>query len=209
MNSNSPRRAGAIGVHSVNRFIFSVPHLDEARRFKGPNGPREFLDAFALSCSPANAFLVKGRPAGPLHAYINADSWTDEPFAQGVVLVGDAAGWNDPIIGLGLSITYRDVRIVSEILKSTTDWSPGAFASYAVERAERMRRLRFAASITAGLDMEFTDAAKARRRRHFQRTAENPMLGAHALAVMAGPEAAPAQLFTEEHRAAVLGIAEA
>ena len=33
MNSISARRTGAVGVHSVNRFVFSVPHLEEARRF--------------------------------------------------------------------------------------------------------------------------------------------------------------------------------
>ena len=58
-----------------------------------------------MACSPPNRSLVGGRPAGPLFSYFNNDSWTDEPFAPGVVLVGDAAGWNDPIIGLGLSIT--------------------------------------------------------------------------------------------------------
>ena len=33
MNSNSQRRAGVIGVHSVHRFVFSVPLLEEARNF--------------------------------------------------------------------------------------------------------------------------------------------------------------------------------
>ena len=58
-----------------------------------------------MSCSPNNRHIVAGSPAGPLFSYFNADSWTDEPFAPGVVLVGDAAGWNYPIIGLGLTIT--------------------------------------------------------------------------------------------------------
>lgn len=179
--------------------------LGEARRFKGEDGPRKFLDAFALTCSPANAALVAGRPAGPLFSYVNADSWTDAPFAEGVVLVGDAAGWNDPIVGLGLSITYRDVRIVSDILTGGEDWSPAAFAPYAEERAERMRRLRFAASIQAALDMEFGPEAKARRRRHFDRSAADPSIGLHGVAVMAGPEIPPAEYFTEESRARVLG----
>ena len=59
--------------------------------------------------------------------------------------VGDAAGWNDPILGLGLSITYRDVRIVSDLLLGDDDWASLSFAPYAEERAERMRRLRFVA----------------------------------------------------------------
>ena len=179
--------------------------LGETGRFKGPDGARRFLDAFAMRSSPDNRYLVAGRPAGPLHSYVNADAWTDEPYGPGVVLIGDAAGWNDPIIGLGLSITYRDVRLVSEILKSTDRWTPESLAPYGEERRERMRRLRFAAGLTSALDMEFDDAARERRRRHYERVAADPSLGLHGLAVMAGPEAAPAEIFTPEHRARVLG----
>ena len=181
--------------------------LSEARRFKGEEGPRRFLDAFALSCSPENRHIVSGRPAGPLFSYINADSWTDRPYGPGVVLVGDAAGWNDPIIGLGLSITYRDVRIVSDILKASDDWSVAAFAPYGEERAERLRRLRFAGQLQSALDMEFDDAAKARRHRYHELGAADPTLKLHGVAVMAGPEVAPAEIFTEAHRARVLGTA--
>ncbi|MGH6996986.1 MAG: FAD-dependent oxidoreductase, partial [Phenylobacterium sp.] len=178
--------------------------LDQAQRFKGADGARRFLDAFDLGCSPANRCLTAGAPAGPLFSYVNADSWTDQPYGPGVVLVGDAAGWNDPIIGLGLSITYRDVRIVSELLKASDDWERLDFAPYGEERAERMRRLRFAAKLQSALDMEFGEAARARRRRHFERAAADPTLRLHSLAVMAGPEAAPPETFTEAHRARVL-----
>lgn len=183
--------------------------LDQARRFQGPDGARRFLDAFAVACSPGNARLVAGRPAGPVGAFINADSWTEKPFAMGAVLVGDAAGWNDPIIGLGMSITYRDVRIVSDLLKSVPAGRVPDFSSYAAERAERMRRLRFTARIQAALDMEFGPEAAARRKNLHDRALADPGLKAHAFAVMAGPETVPAELFTEAHRARVLGLAEA
>jgi 2-polyprenyl-6-methoxyphenol hydroxylase-like FAD-dependent oxidoreductase len=179
--------------------------LDEARRFKGAEGPRRFLDAFGMECSPQNRHIVAARPAGPLFAYINADAWTDEPFTQGAVLVGDAAGWNDPIIGLGLSITYRDVRIVSDILLASDDWSPKAFAPYGEERAERMRRLRFAARIQSAIDMEFGEAAAARRHSYHTRGETDPSLRMHGVAVMAGPEMAPPEIFTQAHWDRVMG----
>lgn len=179
--------------------------LEQRKRFSGDGGPRQFLDSFRMESAPHNAALADASPAGPLFAYFNNDSWTDVPFVPGFVLIGDAAGWNDPIVGLGLSITYRDVRIVSDILKSTEDWSPAALAPYADERRERMRRLRFAASLQAALDMEFGETARERRRSYYARAAEDMSLGLHGVAIMAGPEMAPADLFTDAHRARVLG----
>jgi 2-polyprenyl-6-methoxyphenol hydroxylase-like FAD-dependent oxidoreductase len=184
--------------------VYGSYALDDRRRFAGEDGARAFLEAFRMECSPDNRFIADGKQAGPLRSYFNNDSWTDKPFAKGVVLIGDAAGWNDPIIGQGLSITYRDVRIVSERLKGASVWSEALFAPYAEERTERMRRLRFAAEITSALDAEFGDAARERRRLYHARSAADPMLKAHGLAVMAGPEILPPELFTPEHRARVL-----
>ncbi len=182
---------------------FPIAHR---RRFTGPEGVAAFLGAFQVACAPDNRRLAQARPAGPLLTYFNNDAWTDEPFAPGAVLVGDAAGWNDPIIGQGLSITYRDVRLVSDILKVSADWSPAAFAPYAEERAERMRRLRFAAAITATSDAEFGPQAAERRRRQHEAGATDPSLKLHTLAVMAGPEACPPEAFTAEHRARVMAV---
>ena len=188
--------------------VYGSFSLKDRARFTGPEGPRRFLDSFRMACNPNGARIAEGRPAGPLRAYINSDTWTDEPYAQGAVLVGDAAGWNDPLIGLGLSITYRDVRIVSDLLAGSEDWSPELFAPYAEERRERMRRLRFVARLTASLDAEFGDKARARRQSYFERAAADPMLGARGMAIMAGPETAPPEVFTAAHRALVLGDIE-
>ncbi len=49
--------------------------------------------------------------------------------------IGDAAGHNDPIIGQGLSITYRDVRIVRDLMLENRDWTPAIFRPYADERS--------------------------------------------------------------------------
>jgi len=170
---------------------------DQPARLAGESGQQAFLDAFRLKSVPGSEHLANARPAGPCHSYPNEDTWTDEPYAGGVVLVGDAAGHNDPIIGQGLSITYRDVRTVRDVLLASNDWSPAAFAAYGEERRERMRRLRFSATLQSRLENEFGPDAEARRGRAFERRAQDPMLMLPALATMLGPERLPAAAFED------------
>ena len=178
--------------------------LDQRGRFRGDDGAQKFLNAFRFESAPLNEAIVDGTPAGPLHAYFNHDSWTEAPSAEGAVLIGDAAGWNDPINGLGLSITYRDVRMVSDALKASMPGAKPDFRDYAIERSERMRRLRFAGHLQAMIDMEFGDEAKARRVAYLQRRAADPTVGIHGTAILAGPETVEAEFFTEAHKAFVM-----
>ena len=171
---------------------------DQPQRFTGPNGQRAFLDAFRLTCMPLSEHLRGATPAGPCHSYPNEDAWTDEPFAPGMVLVGDAAGWNDPILGQGMSVTYRDVRIVSELLLAHEDWATLSFAPYAEERRERMRRLRVAASAQSVIENEFGEEARQRRRRVGQRRATDLMFMATLFAAFTGPESVPAEALAED-----------
>lgn len=181
--------------------------LADRHRFTGPEGTARFLAAFRLSCVPESDRLARATPAGPCAGYTNEDTWTEEPFADGVVLIGDAAGHNDPIIGQGLSIALRDVRLVSELLLATREWSTGLFAPYSAERRERMRRLRFTAALTATLTAEFGTAATERRRRANDRMRADSTLQVAQAVPFIGPEAAPAELFTEETWERILGPA--
>ena len=173
---------------------------EQTQRLTGDGGQRAFLDAFKLDSLPGNDAIVNATPAGPAAAYPNEDAWTDTPYAEGCVLIGDAAGWNDPIIGQGLSITYRDVRIVRDILLASDDWAKADFTLYAEERRERMRRLRFSAMWASTLENEFGDEAKARRARAQERLAANPMYLLPQLAVLTGPESVPAPAFEDSLR---------
>lgn len=177
---------------------------DQSDRLAGVDRQQAFLDAFRIDCLGGSEHLSNATPAGPCNSYPNEDAWTETPYADGMVLIGDAAGWNDPIIGQGLSITYRDVRIVSEILLGGDDWRREAFAPYADERAERMRRLRFVAALLATLDNEFGEEATARRRRASERQQEDPTLRLPLLAAIAGPEVPPAFVFEDELRERLL-----
>ncbi len=172
--------------------------LEQKGRLAGPEGPSRMLDAFRVKSIPRVESLVNARPAGPCFVYPNQDTWTDVPAAPGVVLIGDAAGRNDPITGQGLSITHRDVRLVSEALLSGQAWAPALFEPYATERRERMRRLRFSARMSSVRDAEFTPAARARRGRLHQRSRENPALFSALITPMVGPEALPNEAYSDE-----------
>ena len=166
----------------------------------GADAAANFLSAFHIPTLPAAEAIANARPAGPCHAYGNEDAWTDSPVADGLVLIGDAAGHNDPIIGQGLSITFRDVRLVRDLLLASSDWSPATLAPYADERRERMRRLRFVAALASSLENEFGPAAEARRIRARALQAEDSTLLFWFMAAFVGPDALPASAFDQSVR---------
>ena len=68
-----------------------------------------------------------------------------------------------------------------------------------------MRRLRFVAALQAASTWSSARPPRRAARSLFERAAADPSLRAHAFAVMAGPEALPPEMFTDAHRARVLG----
>ena len=177
--------------------LYACYALAERGRFSGPNAAANFLDAFRVPTLPYANDLAGGRVAGPCQGYPNADAWVDDPTAPGVVLVGDAAGHNDPTIGQGLSITLRDVRLVAEALSGSAEWGAGLFDHYVAERRERMRRLRFTARLWSKLRCEFDAEAAQRRVAFMERVARYPAAGRPMLTPMIGPVAQSDEAFGE------------
>ncbi|HYW22709.1 MAG TPA: FAD-dependent monooxygenase [Terriglobales bacterium] len=165
-------------------------------RFAGAGGPAAFLRAYRLRSVPQSDSLAGATVAGPCATLEGDDTWTAEPFVEGVALIGDAAGYNNPLIGQGLSLALRDVRVLSEILLGGSDWSPPALRPYAVERAVRMRRVRVVASAFAGLVAQYTPDTPGRRRAFRERIATDRTLAAPMMAMYAGPETAPPEAFS-------------
>jgi 2-polyprenyl-6-methoxyphenol hydroxylase-like FAD-dependent oxidoreductase len=185
------------------RLYLGFP-LEQKTRLAGREGPQRFLEAFRLKSVPGSDALAAGRPIGPCLVYPNNDTWIDAPYAQGVLLIGDAAGRNDPITGQGLSITHRDVRIVRDLLLSERHWTPDTFASYGEERKERMRRLRVAARISAIVEAEFDDAARSRRHRVAEKRRAMAPESLAMLTPFVGPDTLPAECYSDEAVAALL-----
>lgn len=178
---------------------------EQRTRLIGPEGPRRFLDAWRLDCVPHASAIADANPISPCITYPNNDAWVDDPVRDGVVLIGDAAGRNDPITGQGQSITHRDVRLVRDALLNDRHWTPATFGDYVTERRERMRRLRIVARMVSIRESEFTDAARRRRLEIHERIAANPMLGIPFGAAFAGPDAIPSEAFEDAFVEHVMG----
>jgi 2-polyprenyl-6-methoxyphenol hydroxylase-like FAD-dependent oxidoreductase len=145
--------------------LYACCDFADRKRFAGPSREALLLQAFSLNCLPYAERILAGTPISSFNSYSNEDHWVDDPTADGVVLIGDAAGHNDPVTGQGVSITVRDVRIVSDILMAKKNWSKSDFVPYVEERSERMRRLRIAGRLATQIRVEFGTDAKARRAR--------------------------------------------
>ena len=186
--------------------LYLLHDIAQKGRFAGPTRQADFLAAYQLRCIPDSAMFGAARPAGPCAFYPMNDSWTDQPYAPGAVLIGDAAGWNDPIVGQGLSIALRDVRIVADILRSTEDWRPASFADYGEERRERMRRLRVAARVETDIRATFSPLGNARRRAYLSLMATDLVLAGPLLTLQLGPEKLPAESFEQPNIDRILAL---
>jgi len=125
------------------------------------------------------------------------DTWTETPFADGIVLIGDAGGYNGPIIGQGLSMALRDVRSLSELLLDEREWPRAIFEHYGEQRSEALRRMRVTAAFRALLSARFGREAAARRAQFRDRARKDLRLGNVSVATHLGPDRSPAWVFNE------------
>jgi len=124
------------------RLYFCMP-TEQRQRFAGPQGSQRFLSTAAQVTSlPKAERWASATPAGPCATFACADAWVDRPFADGVVLIGDAGGYNNPLIGQGLSLAVRDAGVLADRLVATDGGTRAAVEAYAAERTKRLRRAR-------------------------------------------------------------------
>lgn len=203
------RSVTTIAIAGRNQYIV-IPRADNRLRvyvgrsasdpepLRGPATIAEFMESYRTPIFPNSDELAEATPIGPCATFAMNDAWTDTPVIPGVALIGDAAGWSNPVTAQGLSISLRDARILSEALLDNSAWTPRSLAGYSEERAARMARLRFASALTdlvAGFGMPDRAARQSRMRRML---GQRPELGAALGAVHSGPWAAPPEAYSPD-----------
>lgn len=111
---NGKARAYLAGPNSLQRELL------------GPGAMKDFI-ARVAACFPEGAF-TNAEPAGPMGFFPNADIPVDPIAGDGLVLIGDAAGTNDPTQGQGMSLVFRDVRVLRDLIADDPATAPEAFA---------------------------------------------------------------------------------
>jgi 2-polyprenyl-6-methoxyphenol hydroxylase-like FAD-dependent oxidoreductase len=178
--------------------------IEDKTRLAGAEKAKTFLKAFLVDAIPDCDRFADANPAGPCAAYPMFDSWSDAVVADGAVFAGDAAGFSDPTIGQGLSIALRDARMIRDVLLGGEDWSKDAFSSYAEERAERMRRLRFIVQVFTDAHIPLGPEGVSERRRRKNLMMRDSDLFMLVAAMTCGPELAPESCFGNEIREKLL-----
>jgi flavin-dependent dehydrogenase len=107
--------------------------------------------------------LAPAAPAGRLTAMGPLAFTVEEPRQDGIVLVGDAAGFYDPFTGEGLYAALRSAELLAEVAHAALrrdDLSAPALAPYA---AARRRAFRHKAWLTRALQLAIRHRALANR----------------------------------------------
>ena len=97
----------------------------------------------------------------------------------------------------GLGLALRDASILTEQLLANETWGTDVFDTYAAERGERMRRLRFANAVSTIFDQIGTPTADRvpKLERINALIAAEPALGRVRTILARGPENVPADVF--------------
>lgn len=123
---------------------------------------------------------------GPTGFFPNSETLATVTHGPRTVLIGDAAGSNDPSQGHGLSLVFRDIRDIAERLALTEDWStiPDAFAE---ARSHDHKVLRAHAHWVAPLSTETGPEIDQLRQRIERAREADPTAGGFAGIFATGP----------------------
>jgi len=115
---------------------------------------------------------AKAESAGPLACFEAGENWVDHPYQNGVALIGDAAGTNDPTFGQGMPTTLRDARVLRDALRANSNWDRAGH-EYALRHNEYFQSTRKVCGWLRTLFQDPTPEAQALRERAMPKIAED------------------------------------
>lgn len=180
-----PEEAGRV------RLYFGVPP-DQRLRFSGRDAAERFLATCTLRCVDGVARWEQATPAGPCATFPGEDSRAPQPLAEGVVLIGDAAGYDNPLQGLGLGMALQDAHDVSTALSSQS--VPECLARYAADRAVRKRLATLSVDLEVWANDGFALQDPALRVSRYEHIQGDEVLQALVMCSLAGFDALPPDL---------------
>lgn len=118
----TPQRGGTSRVY----LVCSNEAAARVQRLPDPATP--FMERVAESLP--NGTVRDWTSTGPIGFFPNANIVATWPETPDVILIGDAAGANDPSQGHGISLTFHDIRVLRDVFRSDLAATeiPAAFA---------------------------------------------------------------------------------
>jgi len=174
------------------RLYFCFP-TEQRSRFAGRDGTQRFLSTSKLRCLNGTTGWHDARPAGPCATFLAEDSRAPVPLAEGVVLIGDAAGYENPLQGQGLSMALQDAHDVSNALLSGS--SPAkALEQYAAARAVRQRLANLGVALEVWANDGFGIQDPEQRASRYEHIESDEVLAALEMSFATGFDTLPQDL---------------
>jgi len=152
--------------------VYLGPSREERKRLSGAKDVDSFLAGLKPLLGDQDVF-GEAEAIGPLATFDTEMRWIDDPQRDGLVLIGDAAGYTDPTWGQGLALGFRDARVLGEALNASDDWTE-AVASYAAEHDRYFNAMVKSEAWTEEVLLTPGPEGEAVRNRAFAAWAEDP-----------------------------------
>jgi 2-polyprenyl-6-methoxyphenol hydroxylase-like FAD-dependent oxidoreductase len=175
-------------------YFFCRPEV--AERSRGANAAQAIIDACVASLPEGT--LDRIHPVGPAAFFPGADIFASHIAGDSIVLIGDAAGANDPTQGQGLSLALKDVAELSRRLLASPDWA-AAIEDFARCRPSWYEPLRAHAAWEGSLIFGVGPAAETARERADRARARDPLLGGYGVIHTVGPAGLAVDEETRRH----------
>ena len=141
-------------------------------RFNGHEGLSLFIEE-SIKCGLSAETYSNAKIAGPLATFNCADNWIEQPYSNGIALIGDAAAASNPDWGQGLSLTLRDARALRDALLADDDWDRAGRA-YASAHDEYYSAVHNYEKVLTDFFYGTTELDRARRAKALPLIAEDP-----------------------------------